>query len=74
MAKQYADVLHEAAEGRSGAACLVSSVASALAAVGAGMPGESPSGDRNPDASLVLSVALAARGVLPAREGGRERP
>jgi glycosyltransferase involved in cell wall biosynthesis len=68
IAKRYAEVLYEAAGGRSRAASLLSSVASALAAVGAGKPGESLSRERNPDAALVLAVARAARGVLATGE------
>jgi glycosyltransferase involved in cell wall biosynthesis len=68
VAKRYSEVLYEAAGGRSRAASLVSSVASALAALGAGQPGESLSRDRGPDAALVLAVARAARGVLATRE------
>ena len=68
VANRYAEVLHEVVEGRSRAATLLSSVASALSAVGAGRPGEYRSGNRDPDAALVLAVARAARGVLATGE------
>jgi glycosyltransferase involved in cell wall biosynthesis len=66
VAALYAAVIEEAASGRSRAASLVSTMAGALADLGAGGPGDCSGGERGPDAVLVLAAARAVRGIVPA--------
>ncbi len=73
VAERYAEVLEEAARGRSRAAALPTFVSAQLRSLGVGQASLAVRTPREPDAKVILSVARSAAGLFTTRGPGTGR-